>query len=62
VLLDDGSMTDRLTEIDQHGKRGAGKHPPDKQPLVALTDWLRQAPDVEAVTALAFAVLPKAKP
>jgi serine/threonine-protein kinase len=62
VLLDDGSMTDRLTEIDQHGKRGAGKHAPDKQPLVALTDWLRQAPDVEAVTALAFAVLPKAKP
>jgi hypothetical protein len=59
ILWDDGVMVERLTEIDANGKRAVGKKAADKAPVVRLTDWLRQAPDVETAAALAFTVLPK---
>jgi hypothetical protein len=33
-----------------------------KSTVVRLTDWLRQAPEVEAVAVLGFAVLPRKGP
>jgi hypothetical protein len=44
------------------GSRGKGQEAPGKSQVVAVADWLRQAPEVEAVAAVGFAVLPHEKP
>jgi hypothetical protein len=46
-------------DLSPTGRRGAGGD--TKASVARLTDWLRQAPDVEAVMAVGFAVLPKEK-
>jgi hypothetical protein len=61
VWRDDGRDVDPLTVDDPEGKRSKGQEVSGKAPVARLTDWLRQAPDVETVTALGFSVLPKEK-
>jgi len=61
VWRDDGVDLDALTAENPNG-RGKGVEVPGKAPLANLTDWLRQAPDVEAVQALGFGVWPKGRP
>jgi hypothetical protein len=62
VWRDNGEEIDALTFEDPTGQRGKGREVAGKKPVADLTDWLRQAPDVEAVAAVGFAVLPKRKP
>jgi tRNA A-37 threonylcarbamoyl transferase component Bud32 len=62
VWWDDGTELLPLTADDPLGQRGQGQEIQGKTPLARLTAWLRQAPEVEAVAAVGFAVLPKAKP
>jgi hypothetical protein len=58
VWRDDGADLDALT-VDNPNGRGKGVEAAGKTPVANLTDWLRQAPDVEAVRAVGFAVLPR---
>jgi hypothetical protein len=62
VWRDDGAEVDALTADDPTGQRSKGQAVSGKTPVVKLTDWLRQGPDVETVAAVGFAVLPKQGP
>jgi serine/threonine protein kinase len=62
VWRDDGTEVDALTVEDPTGQRAKGKEVRGKTTVVELTEWLRQAPEVEAVAAVGFAVLPKDRP
>lgn len=62
VLRDDGTVLDALSADDSEVSRGKGRSVTGQDAVVNLTNWLRQAPDVEAVAALGFAVVPKTKP
>jgi serine/threonine protein kinase len=42
--------------------RGKGREVEGKGTMVQLTDWLRQSPDVDAMAALGFVVLPRKEP
>jgi hypothetical protein len=53
----DGAGWYALTADDTGGVRAADREVAEKVPLVQLTRWLSQAPDVEAVAAVAFVVL-----
>jgi hypothetical protein len=59
VWRDDGAEVDALTAEDPTGKRAKGREVSGKTTVVELMDWLRQAPEVEVVAAVGFAVLPK---
>ncbi|MGH7169564.1 MAG: serine/threonine-protein kinase [Gemmataceae bacterium] len=61
VWRDDGTDVEALM-ADPAVARGKGQQVSGKTPVVKLTDWLRQAPETEAVAAVGFAVLPKNKP
>jgi tRNA A-37 threonylcarbamoyl transferase component Bud32 len=60
VWYDNGASVD--AQMDEHRVRGKGQAVMGQTSLVRLTDWLWKAPDVEAVTAVGFAVLPKEQP
>jgi len=62
VLRDDGTVLEALSVDDSEVSRGKGRSVTGQDAVVALTNWLRQAPDVDAVAALGFAVLPRWKP
>lgn len=62
VFRDDGTVLDALSADDSEVSRGKGRRVTGQDAVVALTNWLRQAPDVDAVSALGFAVVPKSKP
>jgi tRNA A-37 threonylcarbamoyl transferase component Bud32 len=63
VWYDDGVFVEALTaEGRNRGSRGKGQEAPGKSQVVAVADWLRQAPEVEAVAVVGFAVLPAVKP
>jgi tRNA A-37 threonylcarbamoyl transferase component Bud32 len=62
VWRDNGAEALALTAIDPTGQRTKDREVIGKTPLVTLTDWLRQGPDVEAVAAMGFGVLPKHGP
>jgi hypothetical protein len=62
VWRDDGAVVDAITADDPTGARAKGREVSGKAAVAALTDWLRQGPEVEAVAALGFAVLPKDGP
>jgi hypothetical protein len=61
VWRDDGAEVDALTLEDPTGQRAKGREVSGKTTVAQLTDWLRQAPETEAVAAVGFAVLPKGK-
>jgi hypothetical protein len=42
--------------------RAKGVELAGEAPVARLTDWLRRAPEVEAVAAVGFTVMPKRKP
>jgi serine/threonine protein kinase len=62
VWRDDGTDIVARTMEDPTGQRAKGREVSGKTTVVKLTDWLRQALQVEAVAAVGFAVLPKDKP
>jgi serine/threonine protein kinase len=67
VWLDDGGLVETLTaergsERGERGERGKGVRVPGRAALVALIDWLRARPEVEAVLGVGFAVLPREGP
>jgi hypothetical protein len=62
VWRDDGEEIDSLTAGQPNGTRGKGVEMAAKTQVARLTDWLRQAPGAEAVTAVGFAVLPQGQP
>jgi hypothetical protein len=62
VWWDNGEQVAALTGPDHFNPRGKGQEVSGKTAVAALTDWLRQGPEVEAVAALGFAVLPKNRP
>jgi hypothetical protein len=62
VWRDDGAAVDALTAEDPTGQRAKGREVRGKTTVVELTEWLRQAPEVEAVAVVGFAVLPKDRP
>ena len=63
VWYDDGNFVESLTADGRNrGPRGKGQEVAGKSQVVAVTDWLRQAPEVGAVAAVGFAVLPAVKP
>jgi serine/threonine protein kinase len=55
VWWDNGTDIERLTMDD----RKKGKDVPGAGPIVALSEWLKKAPEVETVAALGFAVVGK---
>jgi hypothetical protein len=55
VWWDNGAEVERQTADD----RRKGKDVPGASQVAALTDWLKKAPEVEAVAALGFAVVGK---
>jgi serine/threonine protein kinase len=57
VWRDDGTDVERVTAQG----RSKAKDVPGAAAVAGLTDWLRKAPEVEAVAAVGFAVLPKDK-
>jgi hypothetical protein len=60
VWLDDGGPVEALTADGRdRWERGRGREVAGKAELVRLTDWLRAAPGVEAVTGVGFAVRAK---
>lgn len=60
VWFDDGAFLETMTPMGHdRSQRGKGQPVGGNNPVVQLTDWLRQAPQVEAVGAVGFAVLPK---
>ncbi len=62
VWRSDGEQdVEALTEDDPAGQRGKGKSVQGKTPVVQLAQWLRQAPQIEAVQVVGFAVMPKDK-
>ena len=61
VWRDDGTNVEALTG-DANDTRGKGRQVSGKTPVVNLMDWLRQAPEIDSVAAVGFAVLPKNKP
>jgi hypothetical protein len=61
VWRDDGTAVDALTAEDPEGERSKGQEVSGQAAVARLTDWLRQAADVETVMAVGFAVLPKEK-
>jgi hypothetical protein len=61
VWWDDGTDLLPLT-ADGSLERAAGQEVRGKTPVARLAAWLRQAPEVEAVAAVGFAVLPRDKP
>lgn len=50
-----------LTENDGGGQRAKGKSVAGKTPVAQLAEWLRQAPQIEAVQVVGFPVMPKDK-
>jgi hypothetical protein len=62
VWWDDGEELRPLTVGDPLGQRGQGHEMRGKTELVRLTEWLRQAPEVETVAAMGFQVSAKNKP
>lgn len=64
VWYDDGDFVEaRTADGNDRGPRGKGREVAGKSQVVAVTDWLRQAgPEVEAVAAVGFAVLPRGEP
>jgi serine/threonine protein kinase len=62
VWRDDGAEVDALTVEDPTGQRTKGREVSGKTTVWELTEWLRQAPAVEAVAAVGFAVLPNDRP
>jgi hypothetical protein len=62
VWVDDGTDIWSRTAEDAPGQRGKDQAVEGKSELAALTDWLRKAPEVEAVTAVGFTVLPRKAP
>jgi tRNA A-37 threonylcarbamoyl transferase component Bud32 len=58
VWRDDGRLLEGLT-ANPGDLRGKGKEGSGRTPMARLTDWLRRAPHVQAVTAVGFAVLPR---
>ena len=63
VWLDDGEEVRGLTADDPAGTRGKAADVKGRTPLAALTDWLKQGPGIDAVTAVGFTVqLTQAKP
>lgn len=62
VLRDDGATLDALSGEELPRQRGKGRGVAGQEEVARLTDWLRQAPEIEAVAAVGFAVVPKAKP
>jgi hypothetical protein len=61
VWRDDGKRVEPLTVDNPAAQRGKGREIRGKTPMVKLTDWLRQGPEVE-VAAVCFTVLPKDEP
>lgn len=62
VWRDDGTDIVARTVDDPTEQRAKGRAVSGKTPVAKLTDWLRQATEVEAVAAVGFAVLPKDRP
>jgi serine/threonine protein kinase len=62
VWRDDGTDIIAVTVDDPTGQRAKGREVSGKTTVARLADWLRQAPEVEAVAAVGFAVLPKDRP
>jgi serine/threonine-protein kinase len=62
VWLYDGHQLLAATPDNPGGLREKGRKRGDAGPLPELLDWLRQAPDVEVVAAVAFPVHPAEKP
>jgi hypothetical protein len=54
--------TNRLTAEDPTGQRAKGREVRGKTAVGRLTKWLRKAPEVEAVAAVGFALLPNDRP
>jgi serine/threonine protein kinase len=54
----DGDRWQPLMSEDGTRQRGKGREVPEKVSLVRLGEWLSQGPDVQAVAAVGFAVLP----
>lgn len=50
-----------LTEEDPNGQRAKSMEVPGKTAVVQLAKWLREAPQIEAVEVLGFAVMPREK-
>jgi tRNA A-37 threonylcarbamoyl transferase component Bud32 len=59
VWWDNGEEVVALTAEDPTGQRGKGQEVSGKTQVANLTDWLRQAPEAEAVAVVGFAVVPK---
>jgi len=59
VWRDNGADIEALTPEDRPGTRGQGVEVVGKTTLAKLTEWLRQAPDVDVVTAVGFGVGPQ---
>jgi hypothetical protein len=61
VLGKDSFATRRGDSVTVEARlsRAKGREVSGKTTVVELMDWLRQAPEVEAVAAVGFAVLPK---
>jgi hypothetical protein len=57
----DGLALLAVTADDPAGARGKGRPLADAGPLGELIDWLKVAPDVETVAAVAFPVRPAAE-
>jgi serine/threonine protein kinase len=62
VWRDNGVEVAALIPETPANQRGRGREVRGKTLLAELTDWLRRAPDAEAVGAVGFAVLSKGKP
>jgi hypothetical protein len=62
VWRDDGTDIVAVTVDDPTGQRTKGREVSGKTTVVKLTDWLRRAPEVAAVAAVGFPVLPKDRP
>jgi len=62
VWWDNGEEVVALTVENPGGQRSKGQEVRGKTPVADLTEWLRQAPEVEAVGTVGFAVLPKSTP
>jgi hypothetical protein len=61
VWQDQGDRMLDYTSIYPRSERGKDREVIGKTPLSHLTDWLRQAPGVDTVAAIGFAVSPKEK-
>src|SRR5262249_52625197 len=63
VWYDDGVDLETRTPRgpEERGSRAAHRKVPGKADIIALTDWLRRRPGVEAVTVVGFGVLPEEK-